>query len=75
MSRHPPLDTPGHVCASCYRGTSLIRNALQRVEGFLPPLDDEYPEVVAMLRSVIRSRGGHFVIVEVGLPLVSFVFG
>mmetsp|Transcript_28208 Transcript_28208/g.66869 ORF Transcript_28208/g.66869 Transcript_28208/m.66869 type:complete len:541 (-) Transcript_28208:12-1634(-) len=37
-----------------------------RVEGFLPPLDDEYPEIVAMLRSVIRSRGNHFVVVELG---------
>ena len=43
---------------------------VQRVEGFLAPLDDEYPELVALLRSVIRSRGQHFVVVEVRIHFV-----
>mmetsp|Transcript_25612 Transcript_25612/g.84593 ORF Transcript_25612/g.84593 Transcript_25612/m.84593 type:complete len:473 (-) Transcript_25612:64-1482(-) len=34
--------------------------------GFLPPVDDEYPEYVDMLKSVYRSKGQHYVVVELG---------
>jgi len=37
-----------------------------RTQGFLPPVDDEYPEYVDVLRSVVRSKGHHYTVVELG---------
>jgi len=36
------------------------------LQGFLPPVDDEYPEYVDMLSSVVRSKGQHYTVVELG---------
>ena len=42
------------------------RSDLPRVKGFLPPVDDEYPEYIDVLSSIVRSRGKHYVIAELG---------
>jgi FkbM family methyltransferase len=39
---------------------------MPRIKGFLPPVDDEYPEYIDMLSSIARSRGKHYIIVEFG---------
>jgi len=41
-------------------------HAPTRIPGFLPPVDDEYPEYVDMLKSVVRSKGEHYTVVELG---------
>jgi hypothetical protein len=50
------------------RRATLHWGGAQWAAGFLPPLDDEYPELLAVLRSVARARGRPYVIVEVPVP-------
>ena len=47
-----------------YRMSSASATA-QPVQGYLPLMDDEYPEYVDMLEAVIAA-GDHFVIAELG---------
>ena len=41
-------------------------SASSHIQGFLPPVDDEYPEYIDMLSSVARSKGQHYVVAELG---------
>ena len=38
-------------------------HASMRMPGFLPPVDDEYPEYLDVLKSVVRSKGEHYTVV------------
>ena len=46
-------------------------SASSHIQGFLPPVDDEYPEYIDMLSSVARSKGQHYVVAELCLLYTS----
>jgi len=51
----------------CLAHCSLLENRLPVAAGELPPLDDEYPQWIDMLASVVRTpASAHYVVVELG---------